>query len=147
MHRMQVSEDQERIAATWPATAGSIEDACSAMLLFMKSNGITSSQKPQLRRLAFVPVANGTRLVPPTSLFARLKRDLAPFAYQLPFAFVGHSEVLVQIGMESQPKPDRLLQILQVRAASCWPGLGAARAKAGDVLSADHYGKVLQSVS
>lgn len=114
---LQVSEDQEKIAATWPASAGSIEDACSAMLMFMKSNGIANSQKPQLRRLAFVPVANGTRLVPPTSLFARLKRDLAPFAYQLPFTFVAHSEVLVQIGMESQPKPDRLLQILQVEAA------------------------------
>ncbi|KAK9856110.1 hypothetical protein WJX84_004825 [Apatococcus fuscideae] len=112
-HLQKVSEDQERIAATWPAAAGSIEDACSSMLMFMKSNGITSSQKPQLRKLAFVPVANGTRLVPATSLFARLKRDLAPFAYQLPFTFVAHSEVLVQIGMESQPKPDRLLQILQ----------------------------------
>ena len=84
------------------------------MLAFMKSNGVSNAQKAQLRKVAFVPVANGTRLVPPTSLFARLKRDLAPFAYQLPFAFVPYSEVLSQIGMESQPKPERLLRILQV---------------------------------
>ncbi len=110
----QVSEDQERVAATWPAAAGPIEDSCSAMLAFMKSNGISTAQRPQLRKLAFVPVTNGTRLVPATSLFARLKRDLAPFAYQLPFGFVPHTEVLVQIGMESQPRPERLLRILQV---------------------------------
>ncbi|KAK9867034.1 hypothetical protein WJX84_006426, partial [Apatococcus fuscideae] len=121
-HLKQVSEDQERVAASWPAAAGPIEDACSTMLLFMKSNGLTISQNSELRKLAFVPVANGTRLVPPTSLFARLKRDLAPFAYQLPFAFVPYSEVLVQIGMESQPKPERLLRILQmtlVPAGNC----------------------------
>ena len=110
----QVSEDQERVAASWPAAAGPIEDACTAMLSFMKSNGVSRSQRPQLCKLAFVPVANGTRLVPPTSLFARLKRDLAPFAYQLPFVFVPFTDVLVQIGMESQPKPERLLRILQV---------------------------------
>ena len=65
--------------------------------------------------MQFVPVANATRLVAPSRLFARLREDLAPFAYEIPAAFSSHIEILKTAGARDTPSATDLLNILKVR--------------------------------
>ena len=53
---------------------------CSVCL---QAQGLSPAQKTALRGAAFVPVANGTRLVAPEHMFSRLQLDLAPFAFEV----------------------------------------------------------------
>lgn len=64
--------------------------------------------------MQFVPVANATRLVAPSRLFARLREDLAPFAYEVPAAFSSHMETLKAAGVRDSPSATDLLHILKV---------------------------------
>ena len=49
----------------------------------VQAQGLSPAQKTALRDAAFVPVANGTRLVAPENMFSRLPQDLAPFAFEV----------------------------------------------------------------
>ena len=51
--------------------------------LLTQAQGLSPAQKTALRGAAFVPVANGTRLVAPEHMFSRLQLDLAPFAFEV----------------------------------------------------------------
>ena len=71
-------------------------------------------RKELLQDVQFVPVANATRLVAPSRLFARLREDLAPFAYEIPAAFSSHIEILKTAGARDSPSATDLLNILKV---------------------------------
>lgn len=50
--------------------------------------------------MAFVPVANGTRLVTAKSLFVRLAANLSPFAFELPSLYLPYVRILKEMGMQ-----------------------------------------------
>ena len=76
--------------------------------------GLNPKQAKEVSQLAMIPVANGTRLVPPSSLYVRLRDDLSPFAFELPAALVGHSTTLQELGMKAAPTAADLIILLQV---------------------------------
>lgn len=92
------------------------------MTLALKSDkkcclqGLNPKQAKEVSHLALVPVANGTRLVPPSSLYVRLRDDLSPFAFELPTSLVGHSTTLQELGMKGAPTAADLIAFLQVSA-------------------------------
>ncbi len=76
--------------------------------------GLGGARKELLKDVQFVPVANATRLVAPSRLFARLREDLAPFAYEVPAAFSANFETLKTAGVRDVPTATDLLHILRV---------------------------------
>lgn len=50
--------------------------------------------------MAFMPVANGTRLVTASSLFARLSINLSPFAFELPPRYLPFVKILKDLGLQ-----------------------------------------------
>lgn len=50
--------------------------------------------------MAFMPAANGTRLVTASSLFARLTINLSPFAFELPSLFLPYVKILKELGLQ-----------------------------------------------
>jgi hypothetical protein len=59
-------------------------------------------------------VANGTLLVAPSRVFARLRVDLAPIAFELPSSLSSRSQILHELGMKEAPSPADLVGFLQV---------------------------------
>lgn len=49
--------------------------------------------------MAFLPAANGTRLVGGSSLFARLPINLSPFAFELPSLYLPFLKILKDLGL------------------------------------------------
>lgn len=58
------------------------------------------ADKSDLQKVAFVPVANGTRLVTANSLFVRLTVNLSPFAFELPTLYLPFVKILKDIGLQ-----------------------------------------------
>ncbi|KAK2972745.1 hypothetical protein RJ640_019393, partial [Escallonia rubra] len=54
----------------------------------------------ELQRVAFIPAANGTRLVTASSLFARLAINLSPFAFELPPQYLSFVKILKDLGLQ-----------------------------------------------
>lgn len=54
----------------------------------------------ELQKVAFIPAANGTRLVLAGSLFARLPIDLSPFAFELPGHYLPYVKLLKELGLQ-----------------------------------------------
>lgn len=50
--------------------------------------------------MAFLPAANGTRLVTASSLFARLAIILSPFAFELPCLYLPFVKILKDMGLQ-----------------------------------------------
>lgn len=50
--------------------------------------------------MAFMPAANGTRLVAASSLFARLTINLSPFAFELPASYLPFLKFLKILGLQ-----------------------------------------------
>lgn len=50
--------------------------------------------------MAFMPAANGTRLVKASSLFVRLTINLSPFAFELPTLYLPHVKILKELGLQ-----------------------------------------------
>lgn len=50
--------------------------------------------------MAFIPVANGTRLVTANSLFVRLSINLSPFAFELPSIYLSFVKLLKELGLQ-----------------------------------------------
>lgn len=54
----------------------------------------------ELQRVAFLPAANGTRLVMASCLFVRLAINLSPFAFELPTIYLPYVRVLKELGIQ-----------------------------------------------
>ena len=83
--------------------------------LTLPSHRLSSLPTSDIRRLRLtpcIPVANSTRLVPPTCLFARLSANLAPYLFELPRRFLQFSSILAELGMADCPSPSTLLSFL-----------------------------------
>lgn len=50
--------------------------------------------------MAFLPAANGTRLVTASSLFVRLTINLSPFAFELPSLYLPFVKILKDLGLQ-----------------------------------------------
>lgn len=71
----------------------------------------------ELQRVAFIPVANATRLVKANALFARLTINLSPFAFELPSGYLPFVKILKDLGLQdvlSVASAKDLLSSLQV---------------------------------
>ncbi|XP_072965979.1 uncharacterized protein [Typha angustifolia] len=90
--------------AHWPTSSGmiTVENAFLEILQYLDKiwGTLSSSDKRELRKLAFVPVANGTRLVTVESLFARLTINMSPFGFELPSLYLPFVNILREIGMQ-----------------------------------------------
>lgn len=53
----------------------------------------------ELEKVAFLPAANGTRLVKASSLFVRLGVNLSPFAFELPSIYLPFVRILKDMGL------------------------------------------------
>lgn len=53
-----------------------------------------------LRKVAFIPTANGSRLVTASALFARLSINLSPFAFELPSLYLPFVKILKELGLQ-----------------------------------------------
>ncbi|OMO98695.1 Zinc finger, RING-type [Corchorus olitorius] len=88
----------------WPTTSGmmTIDDASCEVLKYLDKNwgSLSSSDIPKLQGVAFLPAANGTRLVAASSLFARLTINLAPFAFELPSLYLPFVKILKDLGLQ-----------------------------------------------
>ncbi|KAM0910828.1 hypothetical protein ACQ4PT_013891 [Festuca glaucescens] len=94
----------EDTLAHWPSSSGimTVEDAFLRILQYLDKvwGTISSSEKTELQKLAFIPVANGTRLIAAKSLFARLTINMSPFAFELPSLYLPSVSILREIGMQ-----------------------------------------------
>ncbi|CAM0901691.1 unnamed protein product [Alopecurus aequalis] len=94
----------EDTLAHWPSSSGimTVEDAFLRILQYLDKvwGTISSSEKTELQNLAFIPVANGTRLIAAKSLFARLTINMSPFAFELPSLYLPSVSILREIGMQ-----------------------------------------------
>jgi sacsin len=54
----------------------------------------------ELQRVAFLPAANGTRLVTANSLFVRLTINLSPFAFELSSLYLPFVKILKDLGLQ-----------------------------------------------
>ncbi|KAG2569738.1 hypothetical protein PVAP13_7NG437900 [Panicum virgatum] len=94
----------EDTLAHWPTSSGimTVEDAFQQILQYLDKiwGTISFTEKKELEKLAFIPVANGTRLVPVKSLFARLTINMSPFAFELPSRYLPFVSLLREIGMQ-----------------------------------------------
>ncbi|KAL4347431.1 hypothetical protein GQ457_17G023690 [Hibiscus cannabinus] len=94
----------EDTLAHWPTASGmmTIDDASLEVLKYLDKTwgSLSSSDIAKLQGLAFLPAANGTRLVPANSLFARLTINLAPFAFELPSLYLPFMKILKDLGLQ-----------------------------------------------
>ncbi|WCJ40041.1 Zinc finger C3HC4 type (RING finger) family protein [Euphorbia peplus] len=94
----------EDTLAHWPTTSGvmTVDEASCAVLKYLDSvwDSFSSADVEELRRVAFLPAANGTRLVTANSLFVRLTINLSPFAFELPTSYLPFVKVLKELGLQ-----------------------------------------------
>ncbi|KAL1292332.1 hypothetical protein AAHE18_20G264300 [Arachis hypogaea] len=87
----------------WPiASAMNIEECTCEILKYLDKiwGSLSSSDVAELRKVAFVPAANGTRLVTADVLFARLTINLSPFAFELPSVYLPFVKILKDLGLQ-----------------------------------------------
>lgn len=98
----------------WPFTDSTPQTAFERVLLYLESEGLSASQLDQLRgEVALVPVANGTRVVKPSSIFVRLPVEAAPLLYELPPEFVSGLAILKKLGVSDSPSANDLLSAVR----------------------------------
>ncbi|KAI3443790.1 hypothetical protein Pfo_000455 [Paulownia fortunei] len=94
----------EDTLAHWPAVSGikTIDEASLEVLKYLDKvwRSLSSSDIAKLQQVAFLPAANGTRLVTASSLFARLTINLSPFAFELPSAYLPFVKILGDLGLQ-----------------------------------------------
>ncbi|KAL7180871.1 hypothetical protein ACSBR1_039850 [Camellia fascicularis] len=94
----------EDTLAHWPTASGlmTIEEASLEVLKYLDKvwGSLSSSDIAELQRVAFMPAANGTRLVTASSLFARLTINLSPFAFELPSLYLPFVKILKDMGLQ-----------------------------------------------
>ncbi|XWS54336.1 hypothetical protein CRYUN_Cryun10bG0081200 [Craigia yunnanensis] len=94
----------EDTLAHWPTASGmmTIDDASYEVLKYLDKiwGSLSSSDIAKVQGVAFLPAANGTRLMPANSLFARLTINLAPFAFELPSLYLPFVKILKDLGLQ-----------------------------------------------
>ncbi|KAJ8747299.1 hypothetical protein K2173_011564 [Erythroxylum novogranatense] len=94
----------EDTLAHWPTVSGIItvdEASCEVLKYLDKAWGsLSSSDVKELKKVAFLPAANGTRLMTASSLFARLTINLSPFAFELPTLYLPYVKILKELGLQ-----------------------------------------------
>lgn len=94
----------EDTLAHWPTEPGmmTIEDASLDIFRYLEKvwGTLSSSDITMLQKVAFIPVANGTRLVTAKALFVRLTGNLSPFAFELPSLFLPFVKILKELGIQ-----------------------------------------------
>ncbi|RDX78476.1 Sacsin, partial [Mucuna pruriens] len=93
----------EDTLAHWPIASGmNIEECTCEILKYLDKiwGSLSSSDVAELRKVAFLPVANGTRLVTSDALFARLMINLSPFAFELPTVYLPFVKILKDLGLQ-----------------------------------------------
>ncbi|KAG6593272.1 Sacsin, partial [Cucurbita argyrosperma subsp. sororia] len=105
----------------WPISVGimSINEASCEVLKYLERiwSTLSSLDVLELQRVAFIPVANATRLVKANALFARLTINLSPIAFQLPSGYLPFVKILGDLGLQdglSVASAKDLLSSLQV---------------------------------
>lgn len=73
----------------------------------------------ELQRVAFLPVANGTRLVPASSLFVHLTINLSPFAFELPTRYLSYVKVLKNLGLQDALSVTNAMDLLLNLQKAC----------------------------
>ncbi|XP_010245479.1 PREDICTED: sacsin [Nelumbo nucifera] len=100
----------------WPTSSGimTIEAACCEVLKYLNKiwGSLSTSDITELQRVAFIAVANGTRLVTANSLFVRLTINLSPFAFELPTIYLPFVKILKDLGLQDVLSVDRAKDIL-----------------------------------
>ncbi|KAF9624036.1 hypothetical protein IFM89_007734 [Coptis chinensis] len=94
----------EDTLAHWPISSGmiTIEEASCEVLSYLDKiwGTLSTSDVSDLQRVAFLPVANGSRLVTANSLFVRLTINLSPFAFELPTRYLPFVKILKELGLQ-----------------------------------------------
>ncbi|KAK1273593.1 hypothetical protein QJS04_geneDACA019168 [Acorus gramineus] len=94
----------EDTLAHWPVTVGmmTIEEATCEVLKYLDKawESLSSQDKLEVQKVAFLPVANGTRLVTVNSLLVHLPVNLSPFAFELPVLFLPFVKILKDVGIQ-----------------------------------------------
>lgn len=89
--------------AHWPTTTNimNVENAACEVLKYLDKvwASLSSSDVKELEKVAFLPAANGTRLVKANSLFVRLGVNLSPFAFELPSQYLPYVRILKDLGL------------------------------------------------
>lgn len=73
----------------------------------------------ELRKVAFLPAANGTRLVGASSLFTRLPINLSPFAFELPSLYLPFLKILKDLGLNDELSVGAAKDILSKLQKEC----------------------------
>ncbi|KAK7407784.1 hypothetical protein VNO78_09866 [Psophocarpus tetragonolobus] len=93
----------EDTLAHWPIASGmNIEECTCEILKYLDKiwGSLSVSDVAELHKMAFLPVANGTRLVTANALFARLMINLSPFAFELPTVYLPFVKILKDLGLQ-----------------------------------------------
>lgn len=94
----------EDTLAHWPTMSGlmTIDEACCEVLKYLDKvwGSLSSSDILELQRVAFLPAANGTRLVTAEALFVHLSINLSPFAFELPSIYLPFIKILKDLGLQ-----------------------------------------------
>ncbi|EFJ19830.1 hypothetical protein SELMODRAFT_152901 [Selaginella moellendorffii] len=106
----------EDVLARWPNGKGSrsVEEVFGEVLSYLSTawDGLSDSDKKELSLHAFIPVANGTRLVTASSLYTRLGMDLAPYIFEAPRAYLSYVDILSALGMHYDPTVPAMVALL-----------------------------------
>uniref|UniRef100_A0A7N0RD15 RING-type domain-containing protein n=1 Tax=Kalanchoe fedtschenkoi TaxID=63787 RepID=A0A7N0RD15_KALFE len=88
----------------WPIASGTLtvdQAACEILKYLDKIWGtLSAADNSDLRKVAFIPTANGSRLVTANALFARLSINLSPFAFELPSLYLPFVRILKELGLQ-----------------------------------------------
>ncbi|XP_057525626.1 uncharacterized protein LOC130805043 isoform X1 [Amaranthus tricolor] len=90
--------------AHWPTAANmmTVEVAACEVLKYLINNwgSLSSTVVQELEKVAFLPAANGTRLVKASCLFVHLGVNLSPFAFELPSNYLPFVRILKDLGLQ-----------------------------------------------
>lgn len=113
----------EDTLAHWPTESGliTVEEASFEVFKYLEKiwGTLSSSDISELQRVAFVPAANGTRLVTSSSLFARLTINLSPFAFELPSRYLPFVKILKELGIQDTLSISCAMDLLLDLQKSC----------------------------
>ena len=88
--------------SNWPSSAGTLEHVFGSLLEHLHREGLSPQQTEEIKTLPLIPVANGSRLAPPSQVFFRLPVDLSPFAYEVPAGLASKTSVLRSLGAREE---------------------------------------------
>nr|XP_043609454.1 sacsin [Erigeron canadensis] len=113
----------EDTLAHWPNESGiiSVEEASFEIFKYLDKlwGTLSSTDVSELQRVAFIPAANGTRLVTSGSLFARLTINLSPFVFELPSRYLPFVKILKELGLQDVLTISCAMDLLSNLQSSC----------------------------